>query len=653
LKKDLYGNDNVEAAGALNNLGFVLVNHGRLDEGAALLVEALELRRKTLQGCHPDLAFALANVAGLLNNQKKWSEAEAMGREALAMQRKLFNGDHPRLATTLWNVGVALAEMGQFAEAEARLLEALAMRRRLVDGDGPELTTILHELARVQERLGKLAEAEGMYSEALETSRRLHGEVHPAVADLLNRLAVVLREQHKLGEAESAAVQALETCRRLFHQDHPDTAAALNVLALVLSDQGKLEEARILAAEELEMQIRMNGRENSAVAESLDNLALIMLKLGKPAEAEAMHRESLELLRNLQDAAGIAKTLHSLAHVFLAQSRYSDAEDAFREGIEIQRRISEAETLVKPLRCLSGTLHAQGKTEDAIAAARESLELAYASFGQEHRAVVFSLWTLGRLVDERGDMADSERLLRQALEMGRKLLNAADPDLTLLLIRTAPVLLKAGALEEAEALAREANLAPGLPGFEIAPLLIELDDGSRYRSFQRRTLLRFRAAEDPLTAAGTAISLLLGHVPQYILEIAIRQADRALEAGADELRLPYFEFAKALAEYRTGEWARAMEWAKRSLSRSSVEPATSVSAGAVLSMAQQQLERHEEASTSLEVASKMLRLPGTGNGDWGDDWSSWLTARILLREAAALVHADSKLGQASEGEHVR
>ena len=117
-------------------------------------------------------------------------------------------------------------------------------------------------------------------------------------------------------------------------------------------------------------------------------------------------------------------------------------------------------------------------------------------------------------------------------------------------------------------------------------------------------------------------------------------AELAVTAGKDQPAYPFFQFCKALAEYRQGHFASAAEWARQASGTSF--SLVVVEASAVLAMAQHQLQQPEAARTSLIQAESTFasKLPQLESGDIGGDWRDWVIARALLTEAQALIKPD-------------
>jgi tetratricopeptide (TPR) repeat protein len=94
-----------------------------------------------------------------------------------------------------------------------------------------------------------------------------------------------------------------------------------------------------------------------------------------------------------------------------------------------------------------------------------------------------------------------------------------------------------------------------------------------------------------------------------------------------------------MSSYRLGRYAEAITWAEKSLN--STQTYASPQACAVLSMANWQLGRREEARYML-VKGEALETdltPGSGVSKFGDWWIDWLITRVELNEAKALVQS--------------
>jgi len=115
-------------------------------------------------------------------------------------------------------------------------------------------------------------------------------------------------------------------------------------------------------------------------------------------------------------------------------------------------------------------------------------------------------------------------------------------------------------------------------------------------------------------------------------------AQIAVSVPTNHPAIPWFRFAKGLAEYRQGQFERAAEWLEK-VTVLKGDPYRNVQAHMVLAMAQQQLRKTNEArlalAEGLELAETRFAKPGKGNLD--EQWNDWIIAHALMREAGALL----------------
>ena len=118
-------------------------------------------------------------------------------------------------------------------------------------------------------------------------------------------------------------------------------------------------------------------------------------------------------------------------------------------------------------------------------------------------------------------------------------------------------------------------------------------------------------------------------------------AETAVARGKGEVPYTFYLCAKALSDYRQGNFqqaaARTVEILKDPF------PYTQAEGSAVLAMAQFRLGRMEEARAALAKLEKVLRddLPPPRSRDLGHDWKDWIIAHALVDEATTLIEGAS------------
>jgi hypothetical protein len=110
--------------------------------------------------------------------------------------------------------------------------------------------------------------------------------------------------------------------------------------------------------------------------------------------------------------------------------------------------------------------------------------------------------------------------------------------------------------------------------------------------------------------------------------------------GAGHVNAKWFHLAKGMADYREGQYARAVEELGKSLSPGSEVLFRDSMAYLFLGMAYHRLGESDEAAQSLYKARFLMdeRFPKLDRGQLlGQEWADWLRFQIVRREAESLV----------------
>jgi hypothetical protein len=122
------------------------------------------------------------------------------------------------------------------------------------------------------------------------------------------------------------------------------------------------------------------------------------------------------------------------------------------------------------------------------------------------------------------------------------------------------------------------------------------------------------------------------------LETAAKLAETAVTVATNHSDMPWFRFAKGLAEYRQGHFASAVEWMQKVQADAGPVVDRDAEACMVLAMAQYRLKQADTARATFGKGSEIVntQLPKLESGDFGN-WIDWIIAHALLREATALI----------------
>lgn len=178
------------------------------------------------------------------------------------------------------------------------------------------------------------------------------------------------------------------------------------------------------------------------------------------------------------------------------------------------------------------------------------------------------------------------------------------------------------------------------------PILIELGDVEGYERFRRAAVARFLGTTDPVAAERTLkISLLLPPDAdlmkslQKLSEVAANSV-QGLTAAAENM-VAWRCISLGLMAYRQGDAAAAQDWCRKCLALPEDVPHNrEATAHIIQAMALYKLGETGEAFAELKLGKDLVAADAPRKIDEARNnlvWSDWLFARILLREAEALV----------------
>ncbi len=136
-----------------NNLGFILLQLGRVDEAEAMFRQAIETHRR--YGAIVSLIGPYNGIGHVLREQKRYDEARRQFRRALTLAHEAE--DFVNIGVAYMNLGHCAALQGRFSEAQRELTAALNILER---------TSFWNGLGRVYEYMADLNLELGHYTEA-------------------------------------------------------------------------------------------------------------------------------------------------------------------------------------------------------------------------------------------------------------------------------------------------------------------------------------------------------------------------------------------------------------------------------------------------------------------------------------------------------
>ncbi|GAB1211759.1 hypothetical protein ATERTT37_000883 [Aspergillus terreus] len=292
-KRDHWQNDTIEMWFALNRIGNLYSDQGKLKEAEEMYQRALSGYEKAL-GLNNTSTLDIVNNLGLLySDQGKLKEAEKMFQQALAGYEKILGPTDTATLDTVNNLGILYFNQGKLKEAEKMYQRALAGYEMIL---GPDYSFTLHavnNLGSLYADQGKLKEAEEMYQRALEGYEKALGPNHSFTLATVNNLGLLYFNQGKPKEAEEMYQRALAGKEKALGPNHSFTLATVNNLGLLYFNQGKLKEAEEMYQRALAGREKALGPDHFSTLNTVNNLGSLYKAQGKLKEAEEMYQRAL------------------------------------------------------------------------------------------------------------------------------------------------------------------------------------------------------------------------------------------------------------------------------------------------------------------------------------------------------------------------
>ncbi|MFJ9819610.1 CHAT domain-containing protein [Streptomyces sp. NPDC101151] len=348
--------------------------------------------------------------------QQRWAEAYGLYREAARAYPQRV------LAAACWQDAAGMAgRLGRYSEQED------CSRRSLALLNGTVLNTPLVRRTRIR---ALLALAESLYrtgdlTGGEEVARRVYdmaaGKDADFAAEAFHRLGQALILRGQVGGALTAFARAVETARA--GGNGLEVAQELVSLGVAAATVGDNATARDCAAEAERLARASTRRERTTVLTSaLGFRALVLRRELRGEEAVAYAREALTLLSGpvgRQDVAVLAQSRERLATCLLScdePQKAAEAIDLLRRNHAEAVERGDALLIVSSAANIAGAHALVDSMEEALAWAERAVDAARKA-GQGPHMAASALLTLGTMLQVRGEHAEADRRLLEAVTL--------------------------------------------------------------------------------------------------------------------------------------------------------------------------------------------------------------------------------------------
>jgi len=281
-------------------------------------------------------------------------------------------------------------------------------------------------------------------------------------------------------------------------QDQPEVLAEMQrTIGGLYYAQGRDDQAEQILRKSLAGYTRLYGADSHETVEAANLLANVLRRKGKDTEAEALFLKDIEIERHAAqqgklDAGTMAHVLGDYGSM-LDQKGDKGAEGYLREALQYASKLSGKDRAYVAMiyNDLGDVAYRRGDLDESERLGRAALDEYRRLPAGNYVEMAGTLSNVGAILIRKGKYSEAEPFVRESLELRRKLLGNAHQDTAMRLFRVSDLLYKKGDYPGAESAARESvevfNRAFAKPtdGVYFANPLMELglilDATGRYR----------------------------------------------------------------------------------------------------------------------------------------------------------------------------
>ena len=433
-------------------LGSVYQTIGRREQALHLFDAAVEAERGSARPLM--LAALLHKRAYTSYDMEDFAQAEPIAREALAL-REHHAPESAALVDSLRLLGTIVLYLDRREEAQALLARALEMSIRVSGEDSVETARVHLDFGRFHGYLDPVATGAIAHARrAQQIIGRELGADHILYADALEILVLGLATTQAYDEAVPIARELSEKRLKLYGEISYQGGYGLYTYANLLNEAGRRAEAVPLLERCLVIQEQLDGKDALSSTTPLQLLARVQEGLGNYEAALELFAQ-IAAIRDRLGATTGRDTLELRAHagrIRREQGKLPEAQALLQEVLQARRddpsthpyRMLQSQLELAALRRLQGRLDEAEATIAAIDVAAIADAPWQRGFIDAERA---------RIVAARGNVEDAITALTAAEDLIAKGLGETHPDLWLLRMDRAELLLRAGRFQAARELA--------------------------------------------------------------------------------------------------------------------------------------------------------------------------------------------------------
>ncbi len=347
IRKELFGDDNIETSKSLSALGELSNLTGEYEKAEELLNKAITIQNADLPLDDVEKVKALNELGTNYSVTGQFDKSDSVFKMILDIYDRNNIKQDEILFTVINNLALSMHEAGNYNEADSLYYIAYENQKKFYkDKPHPEMATTTYNYAQLLRDRGKLDEAEKMFKESLAMDKLINGPEHPDVAYSLQGLASVYRIKGNYNESEKLYLESLRIRKKFLGNDHPEVGYSLTNLSLLYVAMKKYDEAEKYLNEALLIQKKINGEEHRSVTNIYERLGEVNYERGNFVKAEKLYNKALKINFKILGDKHYAYTsdLVNLSKVKAAMKDYDTAIILCKKGIELAEAIEGKES---------------------------------------------------------------------------------------------------------------------------------------------------------------------------------------------------------------------------------------------------------------------------------------------------------------------